>query len=695
MISSNVVWRTSIFICFLIFPTYNALSQQVVELSGVLPDTSNLKESYLDKAYSEQKKRELTTSISELKSEEFNKGNINDPLQLIQGKIAGLAINKPGGDPNSGYEVRLRGLSTINCSLNPLIVVDGIMDGSLSNIDPDDIESISVLKDAASAAIYGTRASSGVILIRTKKGKTGTSIIEYNLYGSAEMVAKNQPAMNSTEWRALSEEVEAGTDYGENTEWLKQIEQTALSQTHNISVSGGSAKTTYRASVNYRAGEGVLINTGYSQLNGRINLTQNAFNDMVSVEMNMGATERESQNGFGETFHYASTYNPTAPVRSSDPEYIKYDGYYQNNVYDYYNPVAIAELDKNEGKHSIMNLSFKGIFKILPGLSVDALYSLQNSCETVDQYFDSNELWRGFSRNGFASKQEDISSNRFFEINAHYNSDLSTKINLGLSGGYSYQEFTNEGFSTQAGDFLTDAFTFNNLNAALDYKNGLAAGNSYKNSNNLIAFFGQANMNFNNILFLTASARYDGSSRFGDNRKWSLFPAISAASDISKLLNTAGYFKIRASYGITGNQPSQSYMSQQHLTNYGYQFYNGIFIPSYHPASNPNPELEREKKSEFDFGIDFSIFKSKISGSFDVYTQTATDLLYSYQVPVPPNLFYEMWLNMGEIKSSGLELTLNYAVIAKSDFSYHISFCSSLNSENTLVSLSGSQMDNK
>ena len=159
-------------------------------------------------------------------------------------------------------------------------------------------------------------------------------------------------------------------------------------------------------------------------------------------------------------------------------------------------------------------------------MSVDALYSLQNISGTVGQYFDRNELWRGFSRNGFASKQEDFSSNRFFETNAHYNSDLSTKINLGLSGGYSYQEFTNEGFSTQAGNFLTDAFTFNNLNAALDYKNGQATGTSYKNSNKLTAFFGQANMNFNNILFLAASARYDGSSRFGDNRKWSLFPSL-------------------------------------------------------------------------------------------------------------------------------------------------------------------------
>jgi iron complex outermembrane receptor protein len=681
-------WRYCILICFIILNVFNALAQQGSEM--IPPDSSYQDQSYIDRKYIEQKERALTTSISELKYEEFNKGNINNPLQLIQGKVAGLAINKPGGDPNAIYEIRLRGLSTISCSLNPLIVVDGIIDGSLSNIDPNDIESITVLKDAASASIYGTRASSGVILIKTKKGKPGKSQVEYNFYGSAEKVARNPTAMNSTEWRALSEEVGTGTDYGENTDWFKQIEQTALSQTHNISVSGGSDKTTYRASVNYRAGEGVLINTGYSQLNGRINLTQNAFNDRLSIDMNMGATERESQYGFGETFHYASTYNPTAPVRSTDPEYVKYDGYYQNNLYDYYNPVAIAELDKNEGKNSIMSLSLKGTFKILPGLSVDALYSLQNISGTADQYYDSNELWRGFSRNGFASKQEDLSRNSFFETNAHYNSDLSEKINLRLSGGYSYQEFTNEGFATQAGNFLTDAFTFNNLNAALDYKNAYAEGTSYKNSNKLAAFFGQANLNFDNILFLTASARYDGSSRFGDNRKWSLFPAISAASDISKLFNTAGYFKIRASYGITGNQPDQSYMSQQHLATYGYQFYNGNFIPSYHVASNPNPYLEREKKSEFDFGIDFSLFKSKINGSFDVYTQTAIDLLYRFQVPVPPNLYYEIWLNMGEIKSSGVELTLNYAAIAKSDFTYNISFCSSINSKNTLVSLSGS-----
>ena len=511
--NSSTFWRNSIFFCFAILHSFNALAQQDSVLS-----------------FEMQKKRALTTSISELQYEEFNKGNLNNPLQLIQGKVAGLAINKPGGDPNAGYEVRLRGLSTISCSLNPLIVVDGIIDGSLSNVDPNDIESITVMKDAASAAIYGTRASSGVILITTKRGKTGTSVIEYNLYGSAETVARNPTAMNPTAWRALSEEVETGTDYGENTDWFKQIEQTALLQTHNISFSGGSDKTRYRASVNYRAGDGVLINTGYSQLNGRINITQNAFKDRLSVDLNIGATERKSQFGFSETFGYASTYNPTAPVRSSDPEFVKYDGYFQHNIFDSYNPVAIAELDKNEGNSSIMNLSLKGTFKILPGLSVDALFSLQNNSETADQYFDKNEFWRGISRNGFASKQKGFSGNRFFEANAHYNSDLSTKINLGLSGGYSYQEFTNEGFATQAGNFLTDAFTFNNLNAALDYKNGQAAGTSYKNTNKLAAFFGQAKINFNNILFLTASGRYDGSSRFGDNRKWSLFPCIKRSN---------------------------------------------------------------------------------------------------------------------------------------------------------------------
>jgi TonB-dependent starch-binding outer membrane protein SusC len=564
--------------------------------------------------YGTQKQREVISSISTVKSDEFNKGNINAPEQLIQGKVAGLDISKPGSDPNGTYYLRLRGLNTINANTQPLLVIDGMIDASLKNVDPNDIESITVLKDGSATAIYGTRASNGVILVTTKKGKTGTAVIDYNVYASVEKVAKNEPVMNSEEWRALNNELGGpGTDFGENTDWFKEIEQTALSQVHNLSLSGGTDKTTYRASINYRQGEGVEINTGYTQLNGRINLSQKALKDRFTLDLNLAATERESQYGFPQAFRYASIFNPTAPVKSNDPAYAKYDGYFQQILFDYYNPVSILELDKNEGKNRILNLSLKGTYEILKGLGVDAFYSIQSSANLGGQYFDKNDYWGGMAywfgyntNQGIASRSEDNYSSQLFESTVHYAGDINSSLNISAVGGYSYQDFSKEGFYAQGGNFLTDDFTYNNLSAALDFKDGKGTVASYKNSNKLTAFFGRVNLDISNMWYVAASARYDGSSRFGANNKWGFFPAIGAGMDFAKVLNVRfiNNLKLRADYGITGNQPGDSYMSLMRLGPQGYFYYNGNFYPGYSLASNSNPDLKWEKKREFDIGFD-------------------------------------------------------------------------------------------
>lgn len=212
--------------------------------------------------YSTQKKKEITSSISRVSSEEFNKGSISSPEQLIIGKVAGLSISRPGGNPNEGYNIRLRGLSTVGANTQPLVVIDGVIGGSLDNVDPNDIESMNVLKDGSAASIYGTRGSSGVIIVTTKRGKRGSAMVEYNVYGTADLVAKTVPVMNPAEWRKLSQETGLGTDFGFNTDWFDEITRTAFNQVHNISLSGGSDKSTYRASVNYHNEQGVQITTG-------------------------------------------------------------------------------------------------------------------------------------------------------------------------------------------------------------------------------------------------------------------------------------------------------------------------------------------------------------------------------------------------------------------------------------------------
>jgi len=641
--------------------------------------------------YGTQKKREVTSSIANVKSDEFNKGSVNSPVQLIQGKVSGLSISKPGGDPNGTYDIRLRGLSTIGANLGPLVIIDGVVGGDLNNVDPNDIESINGLKDGSAAAIYGTRGSSGVILVQTKKGKKGTAVIDYNVYFTAEMVAKNTDVMNATQWRSLSQEVGLGTDFGQNTDWFKQIEQTGMQQVHNISMSGGSDKTSYRASVNYRDIQSVMITAGNTQLNGRINLTQKALNDKFTLDLDLGATQKDIKYGFNQAFRYASIYNPTAPVTSSDPAYTKYDGYFQQVLFDYYNPVSMLKLNTNDGKNRLLNLSIKGAYELMKGLSIDAFYSIQTFNDLNGIYYDKNDYWGGMNRNGLASRSANNRESTLFESTIHYAGDVTSNLNISAVGGYSYQDFRNEGFYAQGGDFLTDDFTYNNLSAALDFKNGKGTITSYKDSNKLIAFFGRVNVNLSNTWFLTASARYEGSSRFGADQKWGMFPAIGGGADISKMLNIdfIDNLKLRANYGITGNQPADSYLSLLRLGPQGNFYYNGTFVPGYSPVSNANPDLKWEKKGEFDAGFDFSLFNSKFSGAFDFYTRTTTDLLFLYGVPVPPNLYNQAWLNLGKIKSSGVELSFNYNVVKKGDFSYTISLTPSYNIENTLVSLSG------
>ncbi|MBN1789343.1 MAG: SusC/RagA family TonB-linked outer membrane protein [Bacteroidales bacterium] len=642
--------------------------------------------------YGTQKRNEVTSAVSTVRAEDFNKGSVNSPVQLIQGKVAGLAISKAGGNPNEGYEIRLRGLNTIGANTAPLVVIDGVIGGDLGNVDPNDVENISVLKDGSGAAIYGSRGSSGVILITTKKGRAGVATIEYNGYVTTEMVAKNPDVMSASQWRALSDQTGLGTDFGGETDWFDEIEQTAISHVHNISMTGGTEKTFYRASINYRDADGVMINSGNNQLNGRLNLTQKAFNDKLTIDLNIGATERNAEYGFPTAFRYATLYNPTAPVRSDDPLYDQYDGYFQQVLFDYYNPVSILELNKSDGKDRLTNVSIKGTYEIVSGLKFDAFYARQMSSGLRGEYLDKNDYWGGMNRNGLASRTHNSSNSQLFETTLRWNGKVVSDLDMTVLGGYSYQDFSYEGFYAQGGDFLTDIFDYNNLSAALDFKNGLGTITSYKNSNKLIAFFGRMNLNYKETVFLMASARYEGSSRFGADNKWGLFPAVSAGVELAKFLNVSAIdnLKFRINYGVTGNQPGSSYLS---LLRLGPQsnnfFYNGEFLPSYGPVSNANPDLKWERQGEFDAGFDFTFFQSKLFGSIDFFTRTTTDLLFEYEVPVPPNLFSQAWLNLGEIKSSGIELTLNYNAIQKSDFTYSFSLSPSYNLENKLVSLSG------
>ncbi len=647
--------------------------------------------------YGTQKSREVTSAISSVKEEDFNKGNVSNPAQLLQGKVAGLAISRPGGNPNQAFNIRLRGLSTVGANTQPLIIIDGIIGADLNTVDPNDIASVDVLKDGSAAAIYGTRGASGVIIITTKRGQQGTATIDYNGFVTGDFLANQVDVLTADQYRTFQSPNPniRPTDLGSETDWFDEITRTGVSQVHNLALSGGTAKTSYRISANYRDNEGVAVTTGFSQLNARVNLTQKAINDRLAVTINLTATSRNEDIGFEEAFRYATIYNPTAPIRSDDPANVIYDGYFQSAAFDYYNPVAILEQNINQRKQNLLLGNIRGDFKLLQNLNVSASYSRERNSDIRGRYYDKNSFWVGRDRNGLANRNTFLGDTELFESTAELNQEFGN-IDIRLLGGYSFQEFNFQGFEAEGGNFITDAFSFNNLNAAKDFDDGRGNVFSYQNSYRLIAFFGRLNVNFGNNYFLTASLRREGTSRFGEDNRWGYFPAVSAGVTLSNLFDLPGIdnLKLRAGYGVTGNIPNESYLSQLLFGPNQNFLVNGTWIPVYQPSRSPNPNLKWETKSDISVGLDFNLFNYKLNGSIDYYTTTTSDLILDFDVPVPPNLFGTAFVNVGELRNSGLELVLGFNAITKPNFTWTTTLNGTYYIENQIVSLSeGEEFD--
>lgn len=650
--------------------------------------------------YGTQRAKEVTGSIAHVGAEDFNNGNINEATQLLQGKVGGLVIARPGANPNQGFSIRLRGLSTVGASTEPLIVIDGVLGGDLNSVEPQDIESIDVLKDGSAAAIYGTRGASGVILITTKKGQAGTSLVNYSGQVTFETKDRVVDVLSPQEYRDFG----GGNDLGASTDWFDELTQTGVSHLHNLSLSGGAAGTTYRLSANYRDVTGIARTTGFERVNLRANLVQKALNNRLTITANLAGTTEDADLGFDDAFRYATIHNPTAPVRfqPNHADYDRWDGYQQQVLFDYYNPVAIIEQNKRQSETKTIAANIRGDYKILDNLTFGLFYSQQRSNELERAYFDKNSFWVGENRNGLASQTNEEERDQLFRTELSYVNTFGASTEFTALAGYEYQDFEFSGFGLQGGNFLTDAFAFDNLAASNDFANGLGDIGSYRNTNKLISFFGRINLNFGNKYFVTASLRQDGSSRFGADEKWGLFPAVSAGVDLVQAAGISGFnqLKLRAGYGVTGNNVGESYLSLQRFRPSGNFFYNGAFVPSYGPASNPNPNLKWETKSDFNIGVDFALMDYRLTGSLEYYNATTDGGIFLFNVPVPPNLFPQTFFNVGKVSNSGIELSLGYNVNLGGGKSWKIDFTGSrwftpelvsLTDESRGVSLGGSR----
>ena len=694
------------------------------QINAVLKLNTNSLNEVVVVGYGTQKQKDVTGAVSSITSKNFNQGPILSPQQSIQGKLAGVNISQNSGKPGGSNSIRIRGGTSLTGSNDPLYVIDGVPISTsagvaqanirgngtdvfdqeptnpLMTINPDDIESVTVLKDASSTAIYGSRGANGVIVITTKKGTAGSPRVTVGASTGFSNVTKQLDFLNADEYRNAIKQINTTLpanqqividDKGANTNWQDKIYRSAVLQDYNLALSGGTGKTTYRASLGYGNQEGVVIGSGLRRANARINVNHSALNDRLTFDLRLtyGQTFSKSapvSNSVGSeggtSMNYeAYVFNPTYPVY--DPA----GNYYFVRPYRV-NPVSFSTdvLDQITNNRLLGNLSTT--YKILKPLSINVNLGYTNQDIDRNSYIKKSNLL-GEGLGGYASVQKLQDYSRLLETVLRFNNRYG-KHSIDAIAGYSWQYFVNEGDRTAANGFLSDAFQWYSLQAAKT----ISLVNTFKQSNTLISFYGRVNYNFDDRFLLTGTVRRDGSSRFGSGNKWGVFPSGSAAWRISNEKFFPKTFvsdlKVRASYGVTGNQEIGNLNSITTLgaTNTGY-IVGGERVTVVLPQQYANPNLKWEQTAQFNGGIDFSLFHNRIHGSVDYYVKKTSDLLLLLPVPSPTAVNTQL-ANVGSVQNKGIEIDLGATVVTNKNFNWESNFNISFN-RNKVLSLSNDQ----
>ena len=644
--------------------------------------------------YGTQRKGDVTSSVASVKADNFVKGAVKDVGQLIQGKVAGLAITNPNGDPTGSTQIRLRGTNTIGgANTAPLVLIDGIP-GELGTVAPEDVESVDVLKDGSAAAIYGTRGTNGVILITTKQAK-GVDInqVEYNGYVSTSLIAKKLDMLNADEFRTLYPD----QDHGADTDWIDEISRTPVSHVHNLSLMGGNSKTNYIANLNYASRQGIMKKSDFESFQGRIELTHRMFDDKLKLKFGLFGKKNQMESTTsggsfrGWVYGQATRRNPTDPVRNED-------GTWNENVskFEYENPLAL--LYEAEGNVKKTQLRYNGniVYNPIKDLTLSAVFSYirdnmnRGYGETLNHISALRDGLAGWSSVGAYTKME-----KLMELTAQYNKEIGAH-KFSVLGGYSYNETDFEELWIDNYGFQDDYFGgWHNIGIGSALKDGKANIGSKKTPTNLIGFFGRATYSFKNRYLLMGALRYEGASQlWGTDNAWGLFPSISVGWRITEeaFMKNQKIFddlKLRVGYGVTGSQPKDPFLGVAMLKYGSYAFVNGNWVQTIVPASNPNPDLKWEEKKETNIGLDFVSWGGRLSGSIDYYNRDVDGLIYEYGVPTPPNLYNKTMANGGTMRNRGVEVLVTVVPVQNKDFEWSTTGTFSLNS-NKLISLSGS-----
>jgi TonB-linked SusC/RagA family outer membrane protein len=654
--------------------------------------------------YGTTRKQDLTGSVAVIGTKDFQKGSISTPEQMLSGKVSGVAITSNSGQPGSGSTIRIRGGSSLNASNDPLFVIDGVplenggvsgASNPLSFINPNDIESFTVLKDASAAAIYGARASNGVIIITTKKGLSDALKVSFNSVNSVSTIVKQLDVLSADEIRTIvnanGTTAQKALLGASNTNWQDLIYQDGFSTDNNVSITGGVKKLPYRLSVGFQNQTGVLRTDQLQKTSTALVLNPRFFDDHLKLDVNLKGSMQKTRFANTSAIGGAVSFDPTQATYTNRSDYNSYwewlDASTPTGLVNLVgrNPVGLLEQreDRSKPLRSIGNLQLDYKFHFLPELhaNLNAGYDVATGKGTV--YVDPNAA-ETILNNGINNRYKQNRRNTVLDFYLNYVKQFeSIKSRVDATAGYSYN------------DYLTTQFYYPSFDAnGNKVANSDPAFASNKPQYRLISYFARLNYNYDERFLLTGTIRRDGSSRFGPDYKYGVFPSVALAWTVKnesflKDNKTITALKVRASYGITGQQDgidNYGYMSTYGLSsqNASYQFGN-TFYQMYRPSAYI-ADIKWEETATANIGLDFGLLDNRITGSVDLYKKKTTDLLNRIPQPAGTNFAATAIVNVGDMENKGVELTLGFNPVRENDLNWDFSFNATYN-KNTITNL--------
>jgi TonB-dependent starch-binding outer membrane protein SusC len=655
--------------------------------------------------YGSVRKTDATGAVTSVTEKDFNNGLIVAPEQLIQGRAAGVAITTSSGQPGAGINIRIRGTSSVRAGNNPLFVVDGVpLSGDdataggldvgfgrsasrnpLTFINPADIASIDVLKDASATAIYGSRGANGVVIITTKKGQSGTGALDYNYNLGISQISKKYDLLNASEFIKAYETFNGAAaaqalNGGANTDWQDQILRTAISHNHNLSYSGGNASGSYRISFAYNDQEGIVKNTGLQRYSGRFNADKKFINDKLRISTqatisnikDLAAPFSDNAGFEGDLIGAALKANPTQAIRDRDGKFIQLSNTEPN-------PAAMLEYTKDFTNTLRALASVSAEYQITKSLSFRTVGGFDRSFSARKAAYSRDLNVTGISGLGRLALQNIEINNRLWENYFTYNKNLGT-VNLNAVAGYSYQRFD---YSTQAFEFSNfrtsdvDIMMNNFASANQSAGKGVVGRNSSNAIDELQSYFGRVNLSIKDKYNFTATVRADGSTKFGGDNKYGIFPAFAFKWRLIEESFCPDMFSdlgLRLGYGITGNQeiPHNRYTKRQRYGDWDLDNNANVTGGGLADVAFANPGLKWESTSQINVGLDFGFAKGRISGSLDFYNKTTNDLLIQVTAAQPAVSDF-VWRNLdADVVNTGAELSLNLVAVDKADFRWNV-----------------------